>query len=431
MAQFRKDINALDQTTKTRYEVMMLDDGVTASGALVDAFGRLRISQPFTLFDSVNRYEKNDKFSELTANNGSVTYNAFESAVNLVVTNVSGDSVIRESKRVFTYQPGKSLLVMNTFAMAEANTNLTQRVGYFGANNGIFLESSNNEVYLVLRSQSTGSVVDTKIPQSEWNVDKFDGTDDEYSTGTTAFASGLDITKANILWIEIEWLGVGDVTCGFVGGGKLIPAHTFKHPNQNSTTYMTTGTLPIRYEISTSGVVTAVTSTLKQICSTVISEGGYEAGAPAFSAGRELNDLRDLTNVGTYYPVVSIRLAPNRLDSVIVPVNADLIGITNNASYRYKLILNGTIPDGSWITHSSNNVQYNISANSISGGTILNSGYLSTGVKGGTLDIGSRNEFSLQLGRTVGGTSDTLTLAVSTNVAGADVAGLFEWIELK
>lgn len=180
MAQFRKDINALDQTTKTRYEVMMLDDGVTASGALVDAFGRLRISQPFTLFDSVNRYEKNDKFSELTANNGSVTYSAFESAVNLVVTNVSGDSVIRESKRVFTYQPGKSLLVMSTFAMAEANTNLTQRVGYFGANNGVFLESSNNEVYLVLRSQSTGSVVDTKIPQSEWNVDKFDGTDDEY-----------------------------------------------------------------------------------------------------------------------------------------------------------------------------------------------------------------------------------------------------------
>lgn len=432
MAQFRKDIRALDQTTKTRYEVSMLDDGITATGALVDAFGRLRISQPFTLFDSVNRYEKNEKFSELTTGSGTVTYSSSESAVNLTVGNATGASVIRESKRVFTYQPGKSLLVMNTFSMAEANTNLTQRVGYFGANNGIFLESSNNEVYLVLRSRSTGSVVEERIAQSSWNIDKFDGTDDEYSTGTTAFASGLDITKSNILWIQVEWLGVGDVTCGFVGDGKLIPAHTFKHPNRTSdTTYMTTGTLPIRYEISTSGDVSAPTSTLKQICSTVISEGGYEATSPAFSAGRELNQLLDLTSAYTYYPAVSIRLAPDRLDAVIVPLNADLIGVTNNASYRYKLILNGTISGGSWVTHSGNNVQYNISATSISGGTELNSGYLVTGVKGGSLDIGSRNEFSLQLGRTLSGTSDTLTLVVSTDTAGADVAGLFEWIELK
>lgn len=413
MAQFRKDINALDQTTKTRYEVMMLDDGVTATGALVDAFGRLRISQPFTLFDSVNRYEKNDKFSELTANNGSVTYSSNESAVNLVVTNVAGDSVIRESKRVFTYQPGKSLLVMNTFSMAEANTNLTQRVGYFGANNGIFLESSNNEVYLVLRSQSTGSVVDTKIPQSEWSADKFDGTDDEYSKGTTAFASGLDIAKANIFWIQIEWLGVGDVTCGFVGDGKLIPAHTFKHPNQETTTYMTTGTLPVRYEISTSGAVSAPTSTLKQICSTVISEGGYEKVS-------KLKVARPTTtkSVGTsFVPLVTIRLADDRLDSVILLKEFNILGIASSGSANFEAILvkNGTLTNTSFDTTTFSNVDFDVSANAISGGEIFKVEYTSATQQSRVpLTVDEGYNFDLQLGRTLGNVSDTITLAVRT-----------------
>jgi hypothetical protein len=414
MAQFRKDINALDQTTKTRYEVMMLDDNVTASGSLIDAFGRMRISQPYTLFDSVNRYEKNDKFDEATANNGTVTYNTFDSSISLNVANTAGDSVIRESKRVFTYQPGKSLLVMNTFSMAEANTNLIQRVGYFGANNGVFLESSNNEVYLVLRSQVTGSVLETKIPQSDWSVDKFDGTDDEYSTGTTAFASGLDITKSNIFWIQIEWLGVGDVTCGFVGDGKLIPAHSFKHPNRASdTTYMTTAILPVRYEISTVGNVTAPTSTLKQICTTVLSEGGYEKVS-------KLKVARDVTtkSVGTsFVPLVTIRLASDRLDSVILLKEFNILGIASTGSANFEAILvkNGTLANTSFDTSTFSNVDVDVSANTISGGEIFKVEYASATQQSRVpLNVDEGYNFDLQLGRTLAGTSDTITLAVRT-----------------
>jgi hypothetical protein len=414
MAQFRKDTNALDQTTKTRYEVMMLDDGVTASGTLIDAFGRLRVSQPYTLFDSANRYEKNDKFSEAVANNGTVSYNAFESSVSLNVANTAGDSVIRESKRVFTYQPGKSLLIMNTFSMAEANTNLIQRVGYFGANNGVFLESSDDEVYLVLRSQVTGSVVETKIPQSEWNIDKFDGTNDEYSSGTTAFASGLDITKSNIFWIQVEWLGVGDVACGFVGDGKLIPAHSFKHPNRASdTTYMTTATLPIRYEISTVGNVTAPTSTMKQICSTVLSEGGYEKVSKLKVAGQ--TTTKSVTT--DFVPLVTIRLADNRLDSVILLKEFNILGITGGGVANFEVILvkNGTLANTSFDTTTFSNVDFDVSANTISGGEIFKSEFLtSTNQATSAVNVDEGYNFDLQLGRTLGNVSDTITLAVRT-----------------
>lgn len=414
MAQFRKDINAIDQTTKTRYEIMMLDDGVTASGGLMDAFGRMRISQPYTIFDSTNRYEKNNKFSESTANNGTITYSANESAVNLTVANTAGDSVIRESKRVFTYQPGKSLLIMNTFSMAEANTNLIQKVGYYGANNGIYLESSNNEVYLVLRSQSSGTVQETKIPQSQWNIDKFDGTDDEYSTGTTAFASGLDTTKSNIFWIEIEWLGVGDVSCGFVGAGKLLPAHSFKHPNvASNTTYMTTATLPIRYEISTNGNVTAPTSTMKQICSTVLSEGGYEKVA-------QMKVARNTTtkNVSTdFIPLVTIRLASDRLDSVVLLKEFNILGITSGGTANFEAILvkNATLTNTSFNTTTFSNVEFDISANTISGGEIFKSEFISsTNQATSAINVDEGYNFDLQLGRTLAGVSDTITLAVRT-----------------
>ena len=434
MAQYRKDIHALDATTKTRYEVMMLDEGLTATGTLTDAFGRLRISQPFTLFDSTHRYQRNDKWDYSLSGSGDITYNANASVVNLTTTSANGDIVIGETKRVFSYQPGKSLLILNTFAMANSSDNLIQRVGYFGANNGVFIEQNGANVAFVLRSNVTGTVTDTKVYQANWNVDTFDGSNTEYSTQSgSAFSSGLDLTKANIMWFDIEWLGVGDVRCGFVGNGKLIPAHVFKNPNLNASTYMTTATLPIRYEIRNTGTV-GYSSSLKQICSTVISEGGYETKAKTYSVGRELGNTKDITAANTaYYPVVSIRLASDRLDSVIVPTNISLMGFTNNASYRYVIVLNASLTSPSWTTHSSNNVQYDISASTMSftGSTNLNSGYLATDTKGGGVHIGSREDFSLQLGRFVStGNSDIITLAVASDTAGADVVGSIEWKDL-
>lgn len=429
MAQFRIDTNSLDTSLRTRYEVQMLSDRISPSGTLTDAFGRLRISQPFTLFDSQNRYEKNDKWSEsVTGASSNVTYNANDSSVDLNVSTTNADHVIRETKRVFSYQPGKSLLFLSTFAMGEEDENRIERIGYYGANNGVYLERQGANTYFVLRSSSSGVMTETRVHQDQWNTDKFDGTGYSHQT-YGAHDISLDLKKANILWIDIEWLGVGDVRCGFVADGRMVPAHIFHNDNLRTTTYMTTAILPIRYEIENVGTTTTV-GKLKQICSSVISEGGYEANALRYSVGHEFGGFKDLTAASTYYPILSIRMAPTRLDSVVVPVRADMIGITNNAAYKYKLILNGTLTSASWQASPSNNVQYDIASTAITGGRVLTSGYLSTSVKGGNLELGSREDFSLQLGRTLAGVSDIITLAVSTDTAGADVGGIMEWIEL-
>ena len=147
-------------------------DGSTLAkidGTQTDAFGRLRVSNPFTLFDSQQRFSLDQNFASNTASGGTVTYISTQSSANLAVTNTSGSYAARESKYVFPYQPGKSLLTMTTFVMAPMNdSNLCQRVGYFGADNGIFLELK-DQLYIVKRSNISGTVTDTAVAQASWN----------------------------------------------------------------------------------------------------------------------------------------------------------------------------------------------------------------------------------------------------------------------
>ena len=237
-------------------------------GMAVDAFGRARMSQPYTLFDSQNRYAADNQFDTSTATGGSTTYQANESTVDLNVTASSGSQVVRQTYRNFPYQPGKSLLVLTTFVMNAAKTGLRQRVGYFNTQNGIFFQQNDSTLSFVLRTYTSGIASDARtVNQADWNGDKLDGTGDSGFT--------LDPSKSQIFFIDVEWLGVGSVRCGFIINGQYVIAHTFNNANDLAKVYMTTAILPVRYEI-TNTAGTASSSTMKQVCSTVISEGGYE-----------------------------------------------------------------------------------------------------------------------------------------------------------
>lgn len=136
---------------------------VNLYGSALDAFGRARVSQAYTLFDSQNRYTKNGYFSESTASGGTVTYDANASTVLLNVTSTTNSETVRQTYRSFSYQPGKGLLVMNTFVMAPGATNLRQRVGYFNTENGVFLELDGTTLYFVMRTYTSGAPVDTVL----------------------------------------------------------------------------------------------------------------------------------------------------------------------------------------------------------------------------------------------------------------------------
>ena len=380
-------------------------DGVNVKffGGAIDAFGRARTSQPYTLFDSQNRYAKNDLFDETTASGGSVAYNSNTSTVEMTVNASSGSEVVRQTYRSFSYQPGKSLLVMNTFVMPNTASNQRIRIGYFNTENGVFLERDGSDVYFTRRTRVTGSTVDNRVAQSAWNGDTLDG------TGKSGFT--LNLTKAQIFWEDFEWLGVGSVRCGFIIDGQIIVCHTFNNANNLTNVYMTTAILPVRYEIRNTGASSG--RTLRQICSTVISEGGYEKTVATDVARMTTANTAIST---TFVPLVSIRLASGRTEAVVIPDGYNVLPTASSTTtFEVVMVKNPTLTGASWVATSSANVEMDISATSYTGGTIIHSDYiLSSNQARNTLVSGPEYNWDMQLGATIGGVSDIYTIAVRT-----------------
>ncbi len=389
---------------------------VSIGGTNTDAFGRLRVSQPYTLFDSQNRYAADNQFDVATTGTGTTSFLSNEAAVKMEVTSGGVGSVTRQSYRSFPYQPGKGLLVLATFVMDSNNSvNLTQRVGYYNDGNGVFFQRIDGTFSFVLRSSSTptpGTPSDVRtVNQSSWNGDKLDGSG---PSGLT-----LDPTKAQILWMDFEWLGVGSVRCGFIIDGQYIVCHTFENANEVTSVYMTTAILPVRYEIITT--TSAVAASMKAICCSVVSEGGFEQTSIDHVA-RRTTIFTNISTAATFFPIVSIRMASGRTGAVILPNRVQFLPTTSQ-NYEVVLLKNPTLTGATWAATvpSDSNVEYDVAATAISSiGTIVQTDYVtasgSAGVSETNLPTGYN--WDLQLGVSLAGVSDIYTLAVRT-VSGA------------
>jgi hypothetical protein len=238
------------------------------------------------------------------------------------------------------------------------------------------------------------------VVQSAWNGDPLDGSG---ASGIT-----LDTTKAQILFADFEWLGVGSVRVGFVIDGQYITAHTFDNANEVTSVYMQTATLPLRIEIENTAA-TASSSSMKQICSTVISEGGYEQTSVERVARRSTT----LTGIGTsFVPLVSIRLASDSLGAVILPKQVRVLPIANG-EYEIALVKNATLTGASYDTTTFASVDFDVTATAMSGGDVVLNEYATASNQAGAQ---AQNDllynFDMQLGATIAGTSDVYTVAV-------------------
>jgi hypothetical protein len=399
---------------------------IQAGGTAADAFGRLRVVNPLTLFDSSHRYKDNLLWSTSSGTGGTTSFDANAGLITMNVTTTSGSEIIRETTKCFSYQPGKSLLNMSTFVMNAAKTGLRQRVGYYGASNGMYVELDGTTLSFVERSSSTGSLVETKVAKANWNIDKMDGAG---PSGLT-----LDITKAQILWMDIEWLGLGTVRMGFVINGEFIHCHSFHHANLITSTYITTASLPLRYEI-TNTATTASSSTLKQVCSTLISEGGYELRGLQQSVGTSINTPYALTVSGTYYPVASIRLKSTNLDGIVILTALSLMASGGNSNYSWRVNASATTSGGTWTSAGANSsVEYNLSGTSTSGGRVLAQGYFQGSNQGSpSMDILKEALFKFQLERD--GLTSTpyelgVTIAANSSTGSAALVSM-DWEEIS
>jgi hypothetical protein len=399
------------------------DNGIPMNTSTsADAFGRLRISDSFTIFDSQHRYADNGKWNNSIVGTASTTHLPNESAVRLNAS--QNGSIIRESNLVFPYQPGKSLLILNSFVFSASTVGVTQRIGYYNNQNGIYLQQDGHAdgPALVLRSYVTGSTDNSRlVRRTSWNCDMFDGTGPSRRT--------LDLTKANIFWMDIEWLGVGAVRCGFVVDGKFHVAHTFFNDNLNSTSYMTTAVLPLRAELINT---TNTSPFIKQICNSVLSEGGYQPKSIQHNKQSTsiLNaDLKSVTTAGTLYNAVSIRLNSTHLDGIVIPNEVNVLG-ESNKTYQWFLIKNPTLSGTPTFTQHPDceTVDYTVSVATVSGGNIVKTGYFTSNSGASTLaNIGDLN---FQLGRTQAGVSDVFTLAVTATANSSKFTANLGWYQI-
>lgn len=396
--------------------------GVSVSdGGNLDAFGRIRVSDPVTLFDSKQIFDNQPLFwdEELELGAGITSAWSQDTASTTITSTAStAGSFVRQTFMRFNYQPGKSQLVLMTFNLhGSAGTEAEKWVGIGDENNGLFLLDDAGTLKFVRRSFVTGSAVDTEVPQSEWNLDALDGNG---PSGIT-----LDKTKTQILVIDYEWLGVGRVRMGFNINGQTYYCHQFLNANNLTKVYMSTPNLPLRYQL----VTTANTNTVEVmecICASVQSEGGQQ----------DLGILRhvdsgQVPSLGNTlaYAMIGIRLKAANVGANIKIEGVSAIALTPNDTAHWELILNPTVA-GTFTysdqTNSSVQIAKGVATNTVTGGTIIDGGFFSTNLPP-VVSIPN----ALRLGEAIDGTMDTIVLVIKPITNNITVDTSMTWRELS
>jgi hypothetical protein len=371
----------------------------------LDAFARLRIANPETIFDSKQISDKQPLFWDdqlISGSGGASNYNTNQASTSLEV-GAAACRRARQTFRRFNYQPGKSQLVIQTGVMGTAATGIKRKIGLFDDKNGLFFDQQSDGMGVTVRTFTSGSAVDTRVLQANWNIDKMNGTG---ASGIT-----LDFTKTQIFFFDFEWLGVGTVRFGFFVDGKPYYCHHVNNANILGRVYMSTPNLPLRYEIENDGTGSA--TSMVHICSTVISEGGLKDTGFPFAVDRDATALTTNNNT-SIYPLLGIRLKSGNLGSYIKLLDLS-VTCTSTASYNYMLILNPTIVGTAltWtdLTNSSCQIMNtSTNATTVTGGTKLFSKVSSQGNSGGQSADSLNSDFAL--GSTIAGVSDIVLLCV-------------------
>lgn len=401
-----------------------------SDSAAIDAFGRLRVSNPTTLFDSKQVFKDPDLANnvenfpllydnqEVSGSGTSTLFNINTASTRLSVSNNTAGKRVRQTKMRFNYQPGKSVLIMMTFNFSFQQAGVTLRKGVFDDNNGFFLEDDGNNYNFVRRSYVTGSAIDESISRDNWNVDKLDGTGD---SGIT-----LDFTKTQILLVDYEWLGVGRLRFGFVINGIIYYAHSFNNANNLETVYISTPNLPLRTEVINNG--TGGIGYVNDICATVISEGGANDLGILRYASTNGNHV-DANVADTIYAVLGIRLKSAYIGMNVKLVDMSIISETND-DFEWLIYLNPTIA-GTFTylneSHSAIQSASGSTSNIVTGGYKIAGGYASLDTQSASKNL----ENSILLGSLIDGTPDELVLCVRPLAAAADIQGSLTWRELN
>jgi hypothetical protein len=404
---------------------------------LADAFNRLRISSPTVVFDSQLQYGLNlETWYQKKSTSATITHLSSEASVQLTVP-ANSLTAIRQTREYFRYQPGKSQLILATFGSGESQTGVNKLVGYGDANNGIFFKSDGDGYYFIRRSDTSGTIVDTAIEQADWNIDKLDGGGPSRHT--------MDFSKVQIFLTDLEWLGVGRVRCGFVLDGTIVYAHEFLQANVGTEVYMKTANLPIRYELQSTAATSS--ASLKQICASVMSEGGESIPGVAPRSISNDNTLIAITSEATNRAVLTIRPRttflgqPNRV--YVVPRGINIF--SEDQDVHYHVVFGGVLTNATstivWnpVSTAYSAVDYAVPpAATVVGGIELEDGYVAAQTLGGKTYGGTEIKsfdravpltLDIDGGHPTSGVTNQLSIVAGSLGADAQIGAVIAWDE--
>lgn len=429
-----EEVSGLNTLVATHHVIDRIGETVTVQGTLpltlpatsTDAFSRLRVSAPGYRFDSQMTYQIDSDLWDTSVTGGTpgtIAHSATERWA-LMTAPAAGATAVLQSHYHAPYTPGRGQLAFITFLFgATPGTGGVRKAGYWDGSNGIYLEQSASGINLVLASDTSSG--DETIAKADWSIDPLDGNG---PSGLT-----LDLTKMQILVIQMQALYVGCVTVAFDIGGEIIPVHEFHCANEAAFPYIQQASLPIRYEVATSNVAL----TMAAVCASVISEGGNNLQD---MAGREFatdTGVAEVTANATEIPILSIQVAAQlnsiNQNAVVIPLSVDVSVAAQSAVIRVRR--NATLTGASFAAVSSGDsvVNKDTAASAVSGGRVIESFYLpASATNRNSAERGLAGKTVLCYRHLATAVGDILTVtAQATGTNGAEVLASLKWREVR
>jgi hypothetical protein len=390
---------------------------------------RLEISTYETNFFNTFQFNKEtDVWDERVSIGGNSIHIPTLSGIGMSVTSSAGSEVIRQTRNVMKYIPGRDCDLAFAIRLTNPVIGVRRRFGLFDENDGIYFEDGGDgDYYCCVRnsngaSAGIGTTTLTRIPRSQWNGDKLDG------NGVSRITADPDAQQ--IVNFHYEWYGAGRIEYQFVIDGTIHTIHTIDNANKLKGPWCATPFLPIRCEI-TNVTGAAGTHYLYQGSNSLTTNGLQTKSGIAGNISSPITGT-DLGSSYTFTPVLSIRLKTIALKGIVLPTFFQ-VATVDNTNLFYRLIRNAPLTNPVWVDNPDPNgfTQYDVSASGIgTTGVIIDSGFFITG--GGAAAIALDKETIYQIGRSgIGTISDTFTIACASAISNKNAVAALTWIEQR
>lgn len=382
-----------------------------SSNPKIDAKGRLRTTnflgsgndEPTSIFDTKQIFDNNPLFwDDQEVSGGSTTSNhSVDTASSVLGVGTDAGVRTRQTFMWHNYQPAKIQHIIQTGILIKSGggTGIKVWAGQFNDDNGLAFFYDEGIVKALIRTKTSGVVVDNTKKQSDW---------DDPMDGNGRSGINIDWTKKQIFGMSYGWLGVDTAFFWLKVNSELYVCHSFHHANIIDVPYMSTPNLPLRWSIENDG--SGVASTTNIECSTVISEGGTQhLGVIRYvsTSGTHV----DATTENVIYAILGIKLKPTHLGASIELLSLHIQEQAGNKKIEWILFLNPTIADTfdySDVTNAAIQLATGVTANTVTGGTPIGGGFFNSSNKGGTEKSALDN--AIRLGSNIAGDPDEIVV---------------------